>query len=163
MNILIFFIDKCIKKYLSKLFVPKRIIHIVHKKQVLLLLPFLGPLSFETRFRLQKCFKNYISFCSLKVVYQSRSRIANLFNFKYVVNTKWSSHIVYKFMCNCCHATYYGQTQRHFFVTASEHLGITPFTGKFVKTTKKSAIMIIWYWMVIKILTIKVLTIFRYF
>ena len=30
-----------------------------------------------------------------------------------------------------------------FFVTASEHLGITPFTGKFVKTPKKSAIMII--------------------
>ena len=27
-----FFIDKCIKKYLSKLFVPKRIVHTVHKK-----------------------------------------------------------------------------------------------------------------------------------
>ena len=26
------FIDKCIKKYLSKLFVPKRIVHTVHKK-----------------------------------------------------------------------------------------------------------------------------------
>ena len=43
-------------------------------------------------------------------------------------------------MCNCCHATYYGQTQRHFFVRASQHLGITPFTSKFVKTPKKSAI-----------------------
>ena len=43
-------------------------------------------------------------------------------------------------MCNCCNATYYGQTQRHFFVRASEHLGITPLTGKFVQTPKKSAI-----------------------
>ena len=43
-------------------------------------------------------------------------------------------------MCSCCNATYYGQTQRHFFVRASEHLGITPLTGKFVKTSKKSAI-----------------------
>ena len=43
-------------------------------------------------------------------------------------------------MCNCCNATYYGQTQRHFFVGASEHLGIIPLTGKFVKTPKKSAI-----------------------
>ena len=43
-------------------------------------------------------------------------------------------------MCSCCNATYYGQTQRHFFVRASEHLGITPLTGKFVKTPKKSAI-----------------------
>ena len=62
-------------------------------------------------------------------------------NFKDVVNTKLSSHIVYKFMCSCCNTTYYGQTQRHFLVAASEHLGITPLTGKFVKTPKKSAIL----------------------
>ena len=100
----------------------------------------LGPLSFEIRSRLQKCLKNYIPYCSLKVVYQSKSRISNLFHFKDVVNTKLSSHIVHKFMCSCCNTTYYGQTQRHFFVRASEHLGITPLTGKFVKTPKKSAI-----------------------
>ena len=43
-------------------------------------------------------------------------------------------------MFSCCDTTCYGQTQRHFFVRASEHLGITPLTGKFVKTPKKSAI-----------------------
>ena len=43
-------------------------------------------------------------------------------------------------MCSCCNTAYYGQTQRHFFVRASEHLGITPLSGKFVKTAKKSAI-----------------------
>ena len=75
--------------------------------------------------------KNCIPYCSLKVVYQSKSRISNLFNFK---------DVVYKFMCSCCNTTYYGQTQRHVFVRASEHLGITPLTGKFVKTPKKSAI-----------------------
>ena len=120
------------------MFFLKRIVHIVHKKQVRLVLPFLDPLSFEIRSRLQKCFKNCITYCSLKVAYQSRSRISNLFNFKHV-NTKLSSHIVYKFMCSCCNATY-GQTQRHFFVRASEHLGITHLTGKFVKTPRKSAI-----------------------
>ena len=135
-----FFIDKCIKKYLSKLFVPERMVHTVHKKQVLLVLPFLGPLSFGIRFCLQKCFNNYIPYCSLKVVYQSRSRISNLLNFKDVFNTKFSSHIVYKFMCSCCNTTYYGQTRTHFFVRASEHLGITHLTGKFVKTPKKSTI-----------------------
>ena len=41
-------------------------------------------------------------------------------------------------MCSCCNTTYYGQTQRHFFVRASEHLGITPLTSKVVKTPKKS-------------------------
>ena len=122
------------------MFVSKRIVHNVHKKQVRLVLPFLGPLSFEIRSRLQKCFKNYIPYCSLKVAYQSRSRISNLFNFKDVVSTKLNSNIVCKFMCSCCNATYYGQTQRHFFVRASEHLGIMPLTGKFVETPKKSAI-----------------------
>ena len=120
------------------MFFLKRIVHIVHKKQVRLVLPLLDPLSFEIRSRLQKCFKNCITYCSLKVAYQSRSRISNLFNFKHV-NTKLSSHIVYKFMCSCCNATY-GQTQRHFIVRASEHLGITHLTGKFVKTPKKSTI-----------------------
>ena len=43
-------------------------------------------------------------------------------------------------MCSCCSTTYYGQTQRHFYVGPSEHLGITPLTAKFVKTSKKSAI-----------------------
>ena len=102
-----FFIDKCIKKYLSKLFVPKGTVHAVHKKQILLVLPpCLGPLLIEIRSRLQKCFKNYIPYCSLKVAHQSRSRISNLFNFKDVVNTKLSLHIVYKFMCSCCSTTY---------------------------------------------------------
>ena len=144
MSILNFFIDKCIKKYLNKLFVPKRIIHTVDKKQVLLVLPFLGPLSFEIRSRLQKCLKNYIPYCSLKVVYQSKSKISDLFHFKDVVNTKLNSHIVYKFMCSYCNATYYGQTQRHFFV---------------LKPPRNLLFLIICYWMVIKL----VLTIFRYF
>ena len=43
-------------------------------------------------------------------------------------------------MCSSCSGTCYGQTERHFFVRASEHLVITPVTGKFVKTPKKSAI-----------------------
>ena len=135
-----FFIDKWIQNYLSKLFVPKRIIHTVGNKQVLLVLPFLSPLSFEIRSSLEKCFKNHIPFCSLKVVYQSKSRISSLFHFKDVINTRLSWHIVYRFICRCCNATYYGQTQRQFLVRASEHLGFTPLTGKFVKTLKKSVI-----------------------
>ena len=42
-------------------------------------------------------------------------------------------------MCSCCNGDYYGQTQRHFFVRASD-LNITPLAGKFVKTPKKSSI-----------------------
>ena len=43
-------------------------------------------------------------------------------------------------MRSCCNATYYGQTQKTFFVRASKQLGITRLTGNFIKTPKKSAI-----------------------
>ena len=83
-----FLIDIRISNYLRQLLVPKRVIHTADKKKVLLVLLFLGPLSFEIRSRLQYCFKSYIPYCSLKVVYQLKNRIANMFNFKDVVNTK---------------------------------------------------------------------------
>ena len=108
-----FFIDKCIKTYLSKLFVPKRIIYTIGKKHILLIF-FLCPLSFKITSQLQKCFKNYIPYCSLKVVCQTKSRMFNLLNFKDVVNTRLSSHIFYKFICSCCNANYHGQTQKRF-------------------------------------------------
>ena len=82
----------------------------------------------------------YAVFSSIAgLVFQLKNRIVNLLNFKDVFNTKLRSHTVYKFMCSCCNATYYGQTQT-FFVRVSEHLGNTPLTGKFVKTPKKSTI-----------------------
>ena len=156
-----FSIDKRTKKkYLSKLFVPKRIVHSVHKKQVRLVLPFLGPLSFEIRSHLQKCFKNYIPYCSLKVAYQSRSRISNLFNFKDVVNTKLSSHIVDQFMCSFCNATYYGQTARHFFVWKLLSIFLLHlWLVNLLKRLGNLLLLIICYWIVIEV----VLTIFRYF
>ena len=43
-------------------------------------------------------------------------------------------------MCSCCYGTYYGESERHFLLRASEHLGVTPLTGKQVKNLKKSAI-----------------------
>ena len=44
-------------------------------------------------------------------------------------------------MCSCCNATYYEESERHFFVRASEHLGITPLPGKHAKNPKKAAII----------------------
>ena len=40
---------------------------------------------------------------------------------------------MYNFTCSCCNAAYYGQSERQFFVRASEHLGMTHLTGKNLK------------------------------
>ena len=47
---------------------------------------------------------------------------------------------MYKFLCSCCSGTCYRESERQFFVRASEHLGITSLTPKRVKSPKKSTI-----------------------
>ena len=132
--------DKCIRQFLQKLYVPKKVEHTVNKKQLLLVLPYLGALSFQVRSRLQSCIKNHLPFCNLRVVFQSKTRLCNLFRFKDAIPKELNSNLVYKFLRNGCNATYYGKTQRHLKVRASEHIGVSPLTGKRVKTPKKSAI-----------------------
>ena len=92
------------------------------------------------RKRLQSCIRNHLPYCSLRIAFQSKTRLSSLFCFKDIIPKEIRSHLVYKFTCSCCNATYYGESERHFFVRASEHLGMTPLTGKRVKNPKKSAI-----------------------
>ena len=110
------------------------------KNQVLIVLPFLGAQSFLVRKRLQSCIRNHLPYCSLRIAFQSKTRLSSLFRFKDIIPKEISSHLVYKFTCSCCNTTYYGESERHFFVRASEHLFMTSLTGKKVKNFKKSAI-----------------------
>ena len=135
------FVDLCIKKFFDKLYITQRIYQTVEKKQLLIIHPFLGHLSFETRNRLNSCIRNQLPSCSLKIAFQSKTRSSSLFKFKESITKYLRSHLIYKFSGSCCNATYYGETERHLFVRASEHLGITPLTQKRVKNPKKSAIM----------------------
>ena len=134
------FIDRCIKQFLQKLYVVKAIQDTVNKKQLLIVLPFLCAQSFLVRKRLQNCIRNTIPYCSLRIVFQSKTRLSSLFRFKDIIPKEISSHLVHKFTCSCCNATYYGESERHFFVRASEHLGMTPLTGKRVRNPERSTI-----------------------
>ena len=135
------FIDVCIKKFFDKLYITKRIYQTVEKKQLLIILPFLGHLSFETRNRLNSGIRNQLPSCSLRIAFQSKTRLSSLFKFKESIPKYLRSHLIYKFSCSCCNFTYYGETERHLFVRALEHLGITPLTQKRANNPKKFAIM----------------------
>ena len=63
-----------------------------------------------------------------------------MFRFKDTLNKKIRSHLVYRYSCSSCNATYYGKTYRHFFTRAAEHVGISNLTGKRVKNVKDSAV-----------------------
>ena len=75
-------VDKCIKIFLNKQFSQKILEHPVPKKKLLTVLPYLGMSSLCLRTRLQKSINSNISFCKIKVIFKSSTRLANSFRFK---------------------------------------------------------------------------------
>ena len=109
-NYLVALIDQCVKTFLNKIYVPKRILITVPKKDVLVVLPFLGQFSLNVRSRLYNCFNKTQPQCNIKVIFQSKDRLSNLFRFKDSIPKELRFHIVHKFLCSNCNITYHGET-----------------------------------------------------
>ena len=75
-------IDNCIKIFFNKLYNKKPVMYTVPRKEVLLVLPYLGKLSLELRTRLNKIFHSKIPTCKLVVVFCFSVRINNFVGFK---------------------------------------------------------------------------------
>ena len=134
------FIDLCIKSYLDKLFIKKKVFLLAPKKQLICVLPFFGKKSLQLRSRLINTINKNLSFCDLRIVFYSPCKLSTLFRFKDTLDKKIRSFIVYRYTCSNCKVTYYGKTYRHFFTRAVEHMGISNLTGKRVKNVKQSAV-----------------------
>ena len=126
--------------YLDKVFIKRPNICIVPKKELVCVFPFLGRKSLEIKKRLQNAIERTLSYCKLKVIFKSPSKIVHHFHFKDVLPKKLCSGIAYSFKCNNCNAIYYGKTKRHFYVRAAEHMGISHLRNKRLKNVKQSAI-----------------------
>ena len=74
--------DKCIKIFLNKQFSQKILEHTVPKKELFIVLPYLGMPCLYLRTRLQKSINSNISFCKIKIIFKSSKRLANFFRFK---------------------------------------------------------------------------------
>ena len=94
----------------------------------------------QLRSRLVKSVQENLSFCHLKIVFQSPYKICTLFHFKDTLDKKNCSDLVYRSSYSSCNATYHRKTYRHFFTRAVEHTGILNVTGKHIKNGKKSAV-----------------------
>ena len=94
------FIDACIKRYLNQVFIDKKIYALAPKKELVCMLPFIGKKSLQSRSKLVKSVQNNLSFCHLKVVFQSPYKLHTLFCFKDTVNQKIRSHLVYRYSCS---------------------------------------------------------------
>ena len=126
--------------FLNKMYVTKRILITFPKKDVLIVLPFLGQFSLNLRSRLYNCFNKTLPQCNIKVIFQSKNRLSNLFRFKDSIAKELRSPVAYKFMCSNCNIFHYGETERHLNVRFGEHLSLSTLTGKRINNNKKSTV-----------------------
>ena len=134
------FVDKCIKEFLDRVLTGKVVVSTVPKKNLMIVLPYLGKLSLQIRTRINRVMKNKLPHCILQIVFQTKCKLINYFTFKDKIPVFLCSGIVYKFKCGGCNATYYSKTKRHFKVRMCEHLGVSALTGKRRKGDNDSAI-----------------------
>ena len=103
----------------------------VEKKPLVLVLPYLGSISLQTRTKLKNSLKNILNCCKLQITFKNKTRLGNKDLF---------SGIVYKFQCGLCNESYYRECVRHFNVRIGEHIGTSPFTKTQVKSNNSSVV-----------------------
>ena len=134
------FIDKCISKFMNKLYIKKPVMLTVPKKQLYLVLPYMGKMSALVKSGLARSLHKRLPFCKVRVVFKTSNHLRNYFNFKDVVPEPLRSCQIYNFTCRNCNASYTGKTFRHMKVSISEHQGVSPRTGKHLKGTLSTSV-----------------------
>ena len=105
----------------------------VPKKTLFLVLPYLGPLSLQTRTKLRKSLKGILNCCKLQIVFKSQNKLAKAFRFKDRIPKEITSGVIYKFQCGFCNESYHGECVRDLNVRIGGHIRISPLTNKKVK------------------------------
>ena len=134
------FIDKCFKKFLDNIHLVKEKVPTVERKRLLLVLPYLGVISLQTRTKLQQALKGVLNCCKLEIVFKCQTKLSNSFRFKDPISKDLISGVVYKFQCGLCNESYYSESIRHLDIRSGEHIGVSPLTGKKVKPVNDSAV-----------------------
>ena len=130
---------KCIKIFLNY-FHKKILWHTVPPKKSFIVLPCAGMSSIYLRTRLQKSINRNISFCKIKIIFESSKWLAHFFRFKEKIPLCLRSNIVDKSACGRCNATYCSKTWRCFKNRVGKNSSISPLTNKPFKSKKSTAI-----------------------
>ena len=129
------FIEDCVRAFLNKKYEKLPIITTVPRKDVHIVLPYLGRYSMIIRRNLQSLFKQHLCHCKLNIVFKTSTRVSHYFRFKDKYPSVLKSNIVYKYTCRNCNISYIGKSLRHTIARFSEHLGLSARTGKPVRGT----------------------------
>ena len=82
----------------------------VEKKPLVLVLPYLGSISSQTRTKLKKSWKKILNCCKLQIVFNNKTTLGNNFHFKDQFPKDLSSGAFYEFPRGLCSESYYGES-----------------------------------------------------
>ena len=105
----------------------------VPKKQLYLVLPFMGKMSALVKSGLARSLHKRLPFCKVKIAFKTSNRLKNYFSFKDVVPEPLRSCQIYNFTCGSSNASYIGKTFRYMIVRVLKHQRASPGTGKHLK------------------------------
>ena len=132
--------DRLVRRFLNNIFEPKPSDHTVPKKILYFYLRFTGSHSLQIRNQITRLCNAAYPHLNIRLVFRSSTRISSFFPFKDKVPKFIRSGVVYLSKRRCCSASYVGQTMRHLHTRVSEHLGISPLTGKPLSSPAMSSI-----------------------
>ena len=85
------------KKFMDNIHVVKETTLTVGKKPLVLVLPYLGSMSLQTRVKLKKSLKNILNCYKLQIVFKNKTRLGDNFHFKDQIPKDLTCGVVYKF------------------------------------------------------------------
>ena len=124
------FVDRCILKFFNKRYEKKTPVHTVPKKEVTIVLPFLGTTSHDVKKKLTSSFRKFLPFCEVKFVFKTACRMSSYFSFKDKFPVSLMSGVIYLYSCANCNVSYIGCTARYWEKRLEEHTHISSLTTK---------------------------------
>ena len=125
------FVDKCIFHFFNKIYEKRTSVDNAEpKNEFMIVLPFLGSMSWKTKSTLIRSLREFVPSYKLKIVFKSSKRLSSYFHFKDSFPKSLMSGVIYKYTCAVCNHCYIGSTKRFFEKRLEEHLHISALTGK---------------------------------
>ena len=97
----------------------------VPKKDIFLVLPFLGSQSEVLARRVKSCVSKFYGFDNLRIIFNNTCRIKSFFPYKDRINRSQRSKVVYRANCWDCDSFYVGKTKRRLHDRKTEHFRLS--------------------------------------
>ena len=124
-------VENTIRKKLDKIYSDPPVISTVEEEKLYVRLPFLShKTNSSMRREILDLVGRFFPQINVNLIFCNNFSVSSFFNYKDKVSSEVLGDVVYEFKCSHCSASYVGETSRHFYTRVSEHLGISPRTGR---------------------------------